>query len=466
MSQWYCRIEGKPTGPFSLEELGFLRDRGKISRSTEVQCGEDGPWSAAGSVESLFPTKTRVARDGHITAGIKEARQPQIAAGQTKTQQPVETVKPAAAAHQRPAPPPVPKLETQSDAGERLPRIAIGSSIIAGLLLLLCLIWLLLHLLTDDSRHVAIVPDGGGAVGQGSVNGAAALGSASSTAFGAASSSTDRAPEEAASGQASQRAQQAGQPAAGQDPQPSGDDSSEPTPERESIGDQPPDDPAPTALFQVTQFASEPEPAEASTEGDPTQPSEQTNPTEEAESGIDSPVKTIGGVKVKGKIALVCDVSGSMLSDFPILVRELREKFPSDTPLLLVNGCNFSPPNPGRQPPRKLAEMPGRASQVSGVNFDDDEHVYYANTTSDAIIFAVKELRRGTVMFNNDLQDGGSIRAIDAFEDLREEYPFVLSGRSLNRDAPKILHDFIEASGGEFKLDPIGRQPQPAMPWH
>lgn len=464
MSQWYCRIEEKPTGPYSLDELCFLRDRGKINRNTEVQCGDNGPWSSAGSVKSLFPTKTPVTSERHLSAGINEPRQPQAAAELNKAEQPAEIAKPVAG-QQRPTPPTAPTLLPHAGEGERLPRIAIGSSILAGLLLLFFLIWLLLHLLTNESQPVEIARHASGAVAQGSTSGGSTSGSTSSMASGTASSSSDLQPEKSSSGKTSQQDQQAGQSAADQDPPPSDDDSSEPTLERDSIGDQPPDEPAPTALFQVNQLASESPPVGVNGEGVPMQPAE------EAESGIDSPVKTIGGVKVKGKIALVCDISGSMQSDFPILVRELRDKFPPDTPLLLVNGCNFSPPNPGSQPPRKLVEMHGRSPRtfgmpMLGVNLNDDEHVYYANTTSDAIIFAVKELRRGTVMFNNDLQDGGSIRAIDAFEDLRKEFPFVLSGRSLNRDAPKILHDFIEASGGEFKLDPIGRQPQPAVPWY
>ncbi len=68
-------------------------------------------------------------------------------------------------------------------------------------------------------------------------------------------------------------------------------------------------------------------------------------------------------------------------------------------------------------------------------------------------------------MFNNDLQDGGSTKAIEAFEALWEKCPFTLSGRSLNCDAPQILKDFIQKTGGDFKVDPINRTVQPARSW-
>jgi hypothetical protein len=144
-----------------------------------------------------------------------------------------------------------------------------------------------------------------------------------------------------------------------------------------------------------------------------------------------------------------------------------------------VVGCRFHPPNPAAPAPTKIAEAPaglaGRfprgfpgylgGTQVLGVDFEGDQHVYNASSTTDAIIFAVKELGRETVMFNSDLQDGGSLRAVEAFEELHLKRKFVLSGRSLNCDAPVPLAGFIKVSGGEFKLDPIGRTPQPAVQW-
>ena len=72
---------------------------------------------------------------------------------------------------------------------------------------------------------------------------------------------------------------------------------------------------------------------------------------------------------------------------------------------------------------------------------------------------------RDTVMFNNDLQDGGSQKAIQAFETLWKRRAFTLSGRSLNCDAPNVLKGFIKKSGGDFKVDPIARTVLPARVW-
>jgi hypothetical protein len=177
-------------------------------------------------------------------------------------------------------------------------------------------------------------------------------------------------------------------------------------------------------------------------------------------------VQFIAGVKVKGEIALVCDISGSMHQDFPPLVAELRSKFPKDTPLILVPGCVFLPPNAGNLRPTKIRDSSlGATCRVAGVDFASDDHVYYAASTTDAILMAVKLFRRDTVMFNNDLQDGGSLRAIAAFEELLQQRRFTLSGRSLNRDAPDELKAFIRKTGGDFKVDPINRAVAPAINW-
>ena len=172
----------------------------------------------------------------------------------------------------------------------------------------------------------------------------------------------------------------------------------------------------------------------------------------------------VAGVRVKGKIALVCDISGSMSRDFPPLVNELRSNFPVDTPLILVVGCHFDEPNSGNHRPIKLSES-GASQHVLGVDLSNDRHVYYATNTTDAVILAIKYFRRDTVMFNNDLQDGGSMRAIEAFEDLWKKRAFTLSGRSLNCDAPRVLRAFIGKSGGDFKMDPISRVVRPATEW-
>ncbi|MEO2035404.1 MAG: hypothetical protein ABGZ35_25275 [Planctomycetaceae bacterium] len=183
----------------------------------------------------------------------------------------------------------------------------------------------------------------------------------------------------------------------------------------------------------------------------------------EGDSGSGSEVeKVFMGVKVKGSIALVCDISGSMHSDFPVLYRELRRKFPRNTPLILVVGCNFAPPNPTSPTPQK---GPFPDTYGLGPRFAKDRYVYTSQNTTDAIIFSVERLKRRTVMFNNDLQDGGSEQAIDAFMELRRKRRFTLSGRSLNCNAPDCLRRFIKRSGGDFKVDPISRTRSSAVNW-
>ena len=54
MSDWYCKLPEGTSGPFSFEELTFLKDRGKLLPDHLVRQGEHGPWIAASSVGSLF----------------------------------------------------------------------------------------------------------------------------------------------------------------------------------------------------------------------------------------------------------------------------------------------------------------------------------------------------------------------------------------------------------------------------
>lgn len=181
--------------------------------------------------------------------------------------------------------------------------------------------------------------------------------------------------------------------------------------------------------------------------------------TSSAGTGGDEQQRELMGVKVKGSIALVCDISGSMQEDFPPLYKELRRKFPKTTPLILVPGCHFP------QPAQSVVTKHERGSFMSAPGTENDPHIYLAQNTTDAIIFAVEKLQRRTVMFNCDLQDGGSQLSIKAFEKLFRHQRFTLSGRSLNCNAPKCLLDFIRHSGGDFKVDTISRASAAAVPW-
>src|SRR5436190_2890305 len=55
MSQWYCRIAGALSGPFPLDELEYLRDRGQLSASDEVRPEGSSSWQPASTITDLFP---------------------------------------------------------------------------------------------------------------------------------------------------------------------------------------------------------------------------------------------------------------------------------------------------------------------------------------------------------------------------------------------------------------------------
>lgn len=312
-------------------------------------------------------------------------------------------------------------------------RILIGSSIVAGILLLLLLLLLLFR-------------SGGGGASQGTLAGRG-IGDQPGDGVGSGSG--------AGGGDGNTNDNAQGADDSGEDVVFEGEITADAAPQQASLGeDQPPDnEPPPSAVFRVQRFENPPEPAE--------------DAEEEGANGGGSGggvTQTIGGVKVKGAIALVCDVSGSMAGDFPVLVQELRRKFPRNTPLILIEGCHFASPVPNAPEPQRLKDMQMQMPYVGGA-FANDEHVYYGTNTTDAVIFAVEKLRRRTVVFNNDLQDSGSESAIDAFEELRKRHKFTLSGRSLNCEAPPRLLKFIKVSGGDFKVDTIGRARMPAVPW-
>ncbi len=231
--------------------------------------------------------------------------------------------------------------------------------------------------------------------------------------------------------------------------------------------EEPVEDPA--SVEEETVGAAEPptetEDTELTTGTAPSNPEEETElsrapaqgGTRKTISGLTQ--STMAGVKVYGSIALVCDISGSMQSDLPNLIKELRTNFPADTPLIFVQGCSFRPPS-NSKPVKGSTDY-----QLMLLGILHDPHVYTSRSTTDAIIFAARDLKRDTVMFNNDLQDGGTEAAIEAMKRVHEEFPFRLSGRSLERDAPQSLLEFIKMTGGDFKVDPIYRVKKPAMRW-
>ncbi len=432
MSQWFYQNEGAESGPFSVEELHFLVGRGKLRRDSLVRRSNESQWQSAKVVPGLF-NKQQTSRERSPSpmssppVGQESAIVPLDSS--TEAQATESTLQPA------PDPQPVqtlplPPLRDDQQTKERRKRVLLGMFIGSGVVLLILL--LLLLFLTV------------GQFGQGEVADAGSGGSPGSGGLGAGQENltADAGPESTEIG-----------------------DSNSPAPV-DNPGDQetsraevPPVDKQAGNLFELAALnepAAEVPAASSNNVGG--------GVLGGGGGGGSGGASEFFGVKVRGKIALVCDTSGSMSSDFPVLVRELREKFPKNTPLILVEGCIFAPPNPNAPPPQRLIDLRQQLPYM-GTEFADDPHVYRALSTTDAILFAVEKLKRNTVMFNNDLQDGGSEKAIAAFEQLRKKRRFTLSGRSLNCEAPDCLLKFIKSSEGDFKLDPISRSPSPAQLW-
>ena len=442
MSQWYCRIAGALSGPFSLDELEYLRDRGQLSAADEVRAEGTKLWNPATSIPTLFPPVLIPPTAGPIPTSVPQAA-PAASDGN------------ASLAHQAKAGPPLPPplSAAHSEVDRRRKQLAMGAGIGIGTALIIFL--LLLLLLTWGGGGNGFAGGGGQGNGQGSGQGDG-IGPGQGTGFGGGSGGGIG----NSSGGSGNQAQGTGGGSGDQAPGGPTDDGTTTATGDEGTksmgdGDDPDEKPQPNT-FAIQKVNLTPGGGASKTQGDGG-----GGLFGGGGGGGSSDGKEFFGVKVKGKIALVCDVSGSMATDFPILVRELREKFPKDTPLILVGGCYFAPPSPESPPPQKLVgQMP-----YMGNEFADDPHTYTCNSTTDAIIFAVEVLKRNTVMFNNDLQDSGSESAITAFEALRKKRNFVLSGRSLNCDAPPRLLEFIKASKGDFKVDPLTRTKSPAQAW-
>jgi len=54
-ADWYCRMSGETSGPFSIEEIRFLLDRGRLLADHEVRLGKNGTWKPASTVAEFFP---------------------------------------------------------------------------------------------------------------------------------------------------------------------------------------------------------------------------------------------------------------------------------------------------------------------------------------------------------------------------------------------------------------------------
>lgn len=139
MSEWYCSLAGESSGPFSIEELRFLKDRGRLHPDTQVRCGQEGSWGQASAIPQLFPS---IRGPNRLTlSGVLEP----------KADDPVDesfvlaTIPEAEQSRRASQPPAVPTFEDPT-TDETRQRILIGSSIIAGILILLLLLFLLFRI--------------------------------------------------------------------------------------------------------------------------------------------------------------------------------------------------------------------------------------------------------------------------------------------------------------------------------
>src|SRR5262245_53821672 len=71
MSEWYCKLDGAPAGPFADDELAYLARRGRLRPETEVRLAGENKWSIAGErLISIFSTTpaTAVAPTATVSA--------------------------------------------------------------------------------------------------------------------------------------------------------------------------------------------------------------------------------------------------------------------------------------------------------------------------------------------------------------------------------------------------------------
>jgi GYF domain 2 len=437
VSEFYYNKSGRISGPFSIDELRYLVTRGKVKADALIRHGTDGHWKPADEVAGLIASK--------------EPRSPapnpiltQSVATINSTTEDDAVVSPPCHALVGPVPPPI------SRKSDRRPQL-IGFGIGTTLALLILLLFLLFSNLDSGGAGLAGRGMGNGGTGGGSGNGGTGGGSGN----GGNNEQGKNTSHSEANGNL---ASLSGSLEENRNPNPANNEGKASNANKSQVGGS-------TKPVEIT-----PKPGEFTIEKfvddeDEGTPSQGGQAGETQAKGSDQE-RMLAGVKVKGSIALICDISGSMSQDFPPLVKELRQKFPKSTPLVLVEGCDFRPANPNAQPPQKITGGYFPVMLPLGTEYLlDDPHVFLADSTTDAIIYAVKMWKRRTVMFNNDLQDGGSERSIYDFEVLRKKFKFTLSGRSLNCDAPVRLRQFINKSGGEFKVDTIGRTKMQAVQW-
>lgn len=153
MSEWYLKRAGAVSGPFSMDELKYLQDRGRLGVDDQLRAGKKGDWLPAGRMDSLFPPQ-----DAPPNADGQQKRSPLTAGGAAATAAGATTAAAATAATMA-APrrggaaagvqggSPLSPAALPTDEEERRKRrrlIFLGVAIGTGLALLLLLLLLLL----------------------------------------------------------------------------------------------------------------------------------------------------------------------------------------------------------------------------------------------------------------------------------------------------------------------------------
>ena len=180
MSDWYCKLSGDIVGPFSIDEVRFLKSRGKLTPDDEVRRGDAGDWISVESVGMLSgdavassasdsgPAMRTVTPRGLISSSRVSPPSPSESsellegAGEPGIDDAASTPQPAPLA--RNAPPPLPDQPQQMGTRER---VMIEACIGVGtILLILLLVFLLLWPVGTGGSQGSVaghgVGDGGG----------------------------------------------------------------------------------------------------------------------------------------------------------------------------------------------------------------------------------------------------------------------------------------------------------------
>ncbi len=142
-AQWYCQLDDVTSGPFTLEELQFLAERGRLSPEDRVREGVNGQWIPADSLAGVFrvpqqpeipasPQLVRRIRRRNLSSTI-ERKEP------TDELEPTDPVIETLPEPNETTTPPLPRQESSKKAV--LAGTGIGVLLALVLLLLLLLFW-------------------------------------------------------------------------------------------------------------------------------------------------------------------------------------------------------------------------------------------------------------------------------------------------------------------------------------